>query len=219
MKQAEDARTLELPIPAVPRYFGYLRVSSDDQTTENQRLGLLDYANSRRLVPIELVEDTASRAKSWRDRGLGALLEQATAGDVILSPEISRLGGSALQVLEFMAEAVKKGVTVHITKQGIVLDGSLQAEIMATVLGLVAQIERAFIKARTKEALQVAKLNGKKLGRPAGHAETLKLDPRADEIAGYLALGLSQAKIAARVGCSKATLSRFIERRGLKGKV
>ena len=115
-----------------------------------------------------------------------------------------------------VSEAVAKGVAVHITKQKIVLDGSLQAEIMATVLGLAARIEREFIRARTTEALRVAKANGKRLGRPPGQAAALKLDERADEVAAYLALGLSLTKAAARLEVSKATLSRFIKRRKIK---
>ena len=125
---------------AASRYFAYLRVSTDDQNAANQKLGLLEYANAHGFAPLKIVEETGSRAKSWRKRALADVLAEAQRGDVILSPEISRLGESALQVLDFMAEAVAKGVAVHITKQKIVLDGSLQAEIMATVLGLAAQL-------------------------------------------------------------------------------
>lgn len=201
---------------AASRYFAYLRVSTDDQNAANQKLGLLEYANAHGFAPLKIVEETGSRAKSWRKRALADVLAEAQRGDVILSPEISRLGESALQVLDFMAEAVAKGVAVHITKQKIVLDGSLQAEIMATVLGLAARIEREFIRARTTEALRVAKANGKRLGRPPGQAAALKLDERADEVAAYLALGLSLTKAAARLEVSKATLSRFIKRRKIK---
>ena len=66
------------------------------------------------------------------------------------------------------------------------------------------------------EPRDVAKANGKRLGRPPGQAAALKLDERADEVAAYLALGLSLTKAAARLEVSKATLSRFIKRRKIK---
>ena len=98
-----------------------------------------DLGNARQLLD-QAVRLDAREVTAEND--LADVLAEAQRGDVILSPEISRLGESALQVLDFMAEAVAKGVAVHITKQKIVLDGSLQAEIMATVLGLAARIER-----------------------------------------------------------------------------
>ena len=93
---------------AASRYFAYLRVSTDDQNAANQKLGLLEYANAHGFAPLKIVEETGSRAKSWRKRALADVLAEAQRGDVILSPEISRLGESALQVLDFMAEAVAK---------------------------------------------------------------------------------------------------------------
>lgn len=197
-------------------YFAYLRVSTDEQENANQKLGLLEYANSKGFVPLQVMEDMASRKISWRKRALGALLEQAQQGDIILAAEVSRLAGSALQVLEFLEEAANKGVTVHITKNHIVMDGSLQATITATILGLAAQIEREFISARTREALQRRKIEGKPLGRPKGSQGALKMDKYLEEIRGYLALELSQIKIAKRVGCTPKTLGQFIKRRGLK---
>ncbi|ABM58588.1 recombinase family protein [Verminephrobacter eiseniae] len=97
---------------AASRYFAYLRVSTDDQNAANQKLGLLEYANAHGFAPLKIVEEIGSRAKSWRKRALADMLAEAQRGYVILSPEISRLGESALQVLDFMA----KGVAVHITK-------------------------------------------------------------------------------------------------------
>jgi len=166
--------------------FAYLRVSTDHQDAKNQKLGVLDYCNTRGLNGLKFIEDTISGKTPWRERKIGDILEKAEKGDVIIASEVSRLGRSTLQVLEILEEAASKGVSVHITKNNIILDGSMQATITATVLGLAAQIEREFISARTKEALSKRKQEGMKLGRPKGEANILKLDAFHDEIMGYL---------------------------------
>ena len=112
----------------MPKFYAYLRVSTGELKAEAQRLGLLEYANARGFAPLHIETETASRAKDWRERKLGQLLEIAQRGDVILTPEFSRLGGSALAVLEFLQAATARGIVVHITKQAVVMDGSLQSE-------------------------------------------------------------------------------------------
>ncbi|WP_221928571.1 recombinase family protein [Klebsiella pneumoniae] len=115
---------------------------------------------SRKKLPAE--------QRTGAKRKLGAIIEKAERGDVLLTPEITRIAGSALAALEILKAASERGLIVHVTKQKIIMDGSLQSDIMATVLGLAAQIERHFIQARTTEALQVARERGKTLGRPQG---------------------------------------------------
>ena len=150
--------------------YAYLRVSTHTQDVENQKLSVLDYCNSQGIAPIEFVEDTTSGRRSWRDREIGRLLETADAGDVLVAAEVSRLARSTLQVLELLQAAADRGVTGHIAKNRMVLDQSLPATITATILGLAAQIEREFISARTKEALERRKAAGLPVGRPKGRA-------------------------------------------------
>ena len=107
--------------------------------------------SQQNIAPLEFIEDTASGTTPWRERTIGILLDQGTTGDVIVVAEVSRLGRSILQVLEILEIAAKKGVSVHIAKNRMIMDGSMQSTITATVLGLVAQIEREFISSRTKE--------------------------------------------------------------------
>src|SRR6266478_8536275 len=151
-------------------HFAYLRVSTDHQDAKNQKLGVLDYCNSHGINPVKFVEDTVSGKTPWRERAIGTILEKALTGDVIIVAEVSRLGRSTLQVLEILEMAAKKGVSIHIAKNRMIMDGSMQATITATILGLAAQIEREFISARTKEALSKRKQDGMKLGRPKGEA-------------------------------------------------
>lgn len=196
--------------------YAYLRVSTDAQDVANQKHGLLEYANDTGLVPVKIVEDSASGKIAWRKRKLGEMLENAQAGDVILFAEISRLGRSTLQVLEFLQAAAEKGISVHITKNKMIMDNSMQSRITAVVLGLAAEIERELISVRTKEALAKRKAEGVKLGRPRGEAKTLALDSKASQIKELLSKQVSKASIAKIVDCSPQTLYLWLERRGLK---
>lgn len=201
----------------MPKYYAYLRVSRDGQDPENQKLGLLEYANSKGFAPLHIEEEVASRSKDWRKRKIGTLIDQAQRGDVLLTPEFSRIAGSALAALEILKAASERGLIVHITKQRMVLDGSLQSDIMATVFGMAAQIERHFIQARTREALQVARQRGKTLGRPKGStATTFKLDSHIEQVQAFVNLGVSQRRAAELLGVSPNTLRLFIKRRRIK---
>ncbi len=194
-------------------HFAYLRVSTDHQDAKNQKLGVLDYCNSRGINGLKFIEDTVSGKTPWRERGIGEILAKAEHGDIIIAAEVSRLGRSTLQVLEILEEAAQKGVSVHIAKNNMILDGSMQATITATILGLAAQIEREFISARTKEALSKRKQDGMKLGRPKGEANILKLDAFRDEITGYLKKGINKRAISKLIECSPSTLYQWLKRR------
>ena len=195
--------------------FAYLRVSSDQQDIKNQKFGLLEYCNNRNINPIKFVEDTVSGKITWKERAIGNILEKAKKGDLIVVSEISRLGRSTLQVLEILEAAAKKEISVHIAKNHMVIDGSIQSTITATVLGLAAQIEREFISSRTKEALAKRKEDGMKLGRPKGQAQLLKLDNYRDEILKYLKKGINKRAISKLIECSPSTLYEWLKRRKL----
>ena len=198
--------------------FAYLRVSTDQQDLDNQRHGILEYANNHRLGPLEFIEDAVSGRVGWRERAVGELLlETASEEDLVLFAEVSRMGRSTLQVLEMLETCMKRGLTVHIAKQRMVLDGSMQSRITATVLGLAAEIERELISQRTTEALARRKAAGKPLGRPKGRtALSLKLDPKEAEIRGYLTKGISKRSIAKLVECSPSTLYDWLARRNIR---
>lgn len=195
--------------------FAYLRVSTDQQDLQNQKFGILDYCNKNQIEDIKFIEDKTSGKISWQERTIGQIIESAKAGDVILASEVSRLGRSALQVLEILELAAKKEIAVHITKNSMIIDGSMQSTITATILGLAAQIEREFISTRTKEALAKRKADGVKLGRPKGKAQTLKLDAFEDQIRDYLKKGINKLAISKLIECSPSTLYLWLKRKKL----
>ncbi len=193
-------------------HFAYLRVSTNSQDAENQKLGVLEYSNSRGLVPLKIMIDEVSTQVTWKDRQIGKILDTAKPGDTIIVSEISRLARSTLQVLEILECAALKKVSVHIVKNGLVMDGSIQATITATILGLAAQIEREFISLRTREALTRRKESGLPMGRPKGRAKSVKLDEHREIIQSYLKKGVNKRSIAKIIECSPTTLYNWIER-------
>ncbi|MCW5323694.1 resolvase [Verminephrobacter aporrectodeae subsp. tuberculatae] len=197
----------------MPRYFAYLRVSRDSQDVANQRLGLLDFANSRGYAPLVVVEETASRSVPWRERALGSLLtEQAQRGDLLLTSEFTRLGGSPGQVFSILETAAERGVTIIITKNCTVMDGSLNAQIQAAAFAMSSMIEVEFTRARTREGLQRARLEGRIGGRRKGSTGRLKLDPQRDKVGELHALGLTTPKLANYFGVTEKTMRKFLTR-------
>jgi DNA invertase Pin-like site-specific DNA recombinase len=198
--------------------FAYLRISTDGQDARNQKFGILDYCNKHNLSLVEFVEDNASGQIPWQDRAIGQIIHQASKGDNIIVSEISRLGRSTLQVLEILTIATQKEVPIHIVKNHMIIDGSINSTISATILGLTAQIEREFISTRTKEALARRKSQGLKLGRPKGQADLLKLDSYHEEITNYLKKGINKRAISKLIDCSPSTLYLWLKRRKLYDK-
>ncbi len=96
------------------------------------------------------------------------------------------------------------------------MDGSMQATITATILGLAAQIEREFMSLRTRETLAKCKMEGKTLGRPKGEAATLKLDAHRDKIVSYLNKKISKRSIAKLLECSPTSLYHWLKRRRIR---
>lgn len=197
--------------------FAYLRVSTDEQDVNNQKHGLLEYCNQKGLTNIEFITDSVSGKHPWRERKIGAAIAQMQAGDNLIFAEISRMARSTLQVLEILSVCAEKEISVYIAKQQMELDGSMQAKITATVLGLAAEIEREFISQRTKEALAARKAKGLALGRPEGAInKEYKLDKHKEDIKKYLKMELSLSAIAKLVEAPRSTVNDYIKRCGLR---
>lgn len=207
--------------------YAYLRVSTDQQDIENQRHGILEYANKKKINDLSFIEDSISSKRNWKDRGIGTLLaDRAKKGDVVILPEISRAARTTLEVLEFAKVALENGIELHIAKQNMIFDSSISTTIQVTILGLAAEIERDFIRQRTEESIAYRKaqieekgffLNkrGEKittLGRPRGKAKHHKLDKKEEEIRMYLDKEVSKRSIAKIVGCAPSTLYDWCKR-------
>lgn len=193
--------------------YAYLRVSTDMQDVNNQKLGVLEYCATQKLGMPDMVSDTVSGKVDWAQREIGKLLARCAPGDVLVVAEISRLARSTLQVLEIMKAAASAEVAIHVVKNAMVMNGSMQSKIYATIFGLAAEIERDFISQRTREGLARCKAEGIVLGRPRGAAQKLALDDQAKKIDEYQALKLNKRAIAKLLGVSPNTLYAWLRRR------
>jgi DNA invertase Pin-like site-specific DNA recombinase len=194
----------------------YLRVSTSDQDTEKNKFSVLDLANEKGLGQVKWFEETVSGTVHWRKRAIGRVIDELGKGDVLIVPELSRLGRSMLEVMEILSIATEKGISVYAVKGNWQLDGSIQSKIMAMVYAMVAELERDFISARTKEALAARRAAGVQLGRPRGAGKS-KLDQYRPEIEALLKNGSTVTYIAARYGTTRQNLSRWIRVNNLRG--
>jgi DNA invertase Pin-like site-specific DNA recombinase len=134
--------------------------------------------------------------------------------DNIIVSELSRLGRSMLECMEILSIATQKGINVYAVKGDWQLTNSIQSKIIAMAFSMASEIERDLISKRTREALQVKKQNGMKLGRPKGVGKS-KLDAYRVEIEALLKNGSTQKFIAKRYGTTEANLHHFLKQRGL----
>lgn len=152
--------------------YGYIRVSTDTQSTENQRFEILKFADEKRLVIDSWIEETVSSTKNLKERKLGTLLSQMTKEDILIVTELSRLGRSILEVMSILHSLMEKQAKVFTTKERYELGNNINSKVLAFAFSLSAEIERSMISSRTKEALARKKSEGKVLGRPKGRLST-----------------------------------------------
>lgn len=195
----------------------YLRISTDKQDEASQRKIIEAKYPLENL--ISFVSDTASGGKPWQERAIAGVLERAERGDLIIVSEISRIARSTVGVLTFLEAATEKGVQVDAVNTGIKLDGSMSATIVLTVFAMVAQIERALLKERTKAALDARKARGLPIGRQQGaKGKRNKLDGRMNEIRPLLDAKVSKTAVARVLGVSRQTLDTFLKQSGEREK-
>lgn len=196
--------------------YGYIRVSTGKQTVENQRHEILAWCEKQGIHIDGWIEETISGTKSPDKRKLGKLLSQCNSGDVIICSEISRLGRSMLMIMGILSLCMEKGVVVRTIKDGFTLGDNIQSKVLAFAFGLVAEIERQLISQRTKEALELRKAQGVKLGRPKGAlGKETKLSPYEDTIRVLIERNNTYAEVARLFKVDRSTLKRFCDNRGI----
>lgn len=196
--------------------YAYIRTSTSKQDNDNQRHGILDFANTKKLGNVEILEETVSGTVSVEKRLLSGLLDKLQKDDVLIVSELSRLGRSMLEVMEILSILTKKGCKVHAIKGEYELGDNIQSKVLAFAFSLAAEIERELISTRTKEALVRKKAEGVVLGRPKGSISRSMLDGKEEDIRGMLQHGVAKAAIARTMGCSRVTLLDYIKSRNLE---
>ena len=194
--------------------YGYIRVSSDRQTVENQRFEIINFAKDNSLNIDGWIEETISGTKSYSKRALGTLLRRVNKDDLIICTELSRLGRNLFMIMEILNICMTKECRVWTIKDNYRLGEDIQSKVLAFAFGLSAEIERNLISQRTKEALARKKAEGVILGRPKGRKtshEARKLYGKETLIKELLKNKTSKRKIAKICRVDRNTLDRYIK--------
>ena len=188
----------------------YLRVSTDDQTIENQRRELQAVAERHGWDVVATFEDAGVSGATGRDRrpGYDRLLKAVARKevDMVAAWSVCRLGRSLTHLVTFLGELQAKGVDLYLHVQG--LDTSTPSgRAMFAMLGVFSEFERAMVSERTRAGMARARRAGKHLGRPREvsplKARLIVADRRA---------GQSYRKVAKRYKVSDATVIRLVRK-------
>jgi len=182
------------------RTFAYCRVSTIDQTTDNQILEIR--AAGFDVQAQRVIAETVSGSTQASERvGFQKLLDRMEAGDVLIVTKLDRLGRNAIDVRQTVEKLDSTGIRVHCLALGGVDLTSAAGKMTMQVLSAVAEFERDLLIERTHAGINRAKNEGKKLGRPEAVGTTKDVQEcKAD--------GLSQNQTAERLGISLATIKR-----------
>ena len=194
--------------------YGYIRVSSDKQTVENQRFEINTFCAHHQISIDGWIEETISGTKAYNKRELGKLLKRIQKGDLIVCAELSRLGRNLFMIMEILNLCMAKECRVWTIKDNYRLGEDIQSKVLAFAFGLSAEIERNLISQRTKEALARKKAEGVILGRPKGRKsapDKYKLYGKETLIRELINARVSQRKIANICKVNRGTLARYLQ--------
>lgn len=192
--------------------YGYIRVSTDKQTVENQRYEINQFCDRQEMVIEKWIEETISGAKNVEDRKLGKLLKRMKKGDILICSELSRLGRNLLIIMGILSECMNKDIQVQTIKDNYRLGSDINSKVLAFAFGLSAEIERNLISQRTKEALARKKAEEVVLGRPKGKKSSkTKLTGQEQKIKELLDKKVSYSAIGRILGVHRLTVSAFVK--------
>lgn len=182
--------------------FAYLRVSTEEQTVENQRLKI----ESAGFAVDEWYEDegVSGTKSAFERKAFKQLLSVVKAGDTIIAVEVSRLGRSTVDVLNLIEHLKNIGVKLRIMNLDAIDLTSPTGRLMLTLMASCAQFERELLVERTKAGLDRAKANGKQLGKPLKHTPE-QLETMFEQ----LSSGVKMCDVAFRNNVSERQLARY----------
>lgn len=185
------------------RVFAYCRVSTSDQTTENQLREIA--AAGFAVTPRRAVEETISGSVAASERpGFKKLVDKMEADDILVVTKLDRLGRNAMDVRKSVETLAALGVRVHCLALGGMDLTSPAGKMTMGVIAAVAEFERDLLIERTEAGLARAKAEGKTFGRPWSVSAT-----RMEDIREKLATGSSVASLAKEFGTSRQTIMRI----------
>lgn len=197
--------------------YGYIRVSTEKQTTEVQKYEINKYCERNEMKVDTWIDETVSGAKDLKKRKINSMLRKLVKGDTVICTEISRLGRSMQIIWRIMDVCLTKGVTIVSLKENYVLKDNPMSKFILSVYSYAAETERLLISERTKEGMAARKRDGVVLGRPKGSfAKELKLDRVREELIRDLRNGMPKTRAAKKYKVNPSTIYDYIERRNIK---
>lgn len=194
------------------RTFAYCRVSTADQTPDNQVREI--EAAGFTVAATRIVQETISGSVSAMERPQFArLVDRMEEGDVLLVTKLDRLGRNAMDVRGTVERLASAGVRVHCLALGGVDLTSPAGKMTMGVIAAVAEFERDLLIERTQSGLKRARDQGRKLGRPS-----VLTPAQQEEVRAKRAAGVSLGALAKAYGVTKSAVQRA-ERRGATGAV
>lgn len=160
-------------------------------------------------------EENAVSIDQWFsfDRNGRKKLSVLRSGDVLLISKLFRLGSDVHEIMNTLRELLGRGVVICSCEDGLRLGDDMMTAVMSHCFKLAGEVAKDVRAQLTREALEIRKKSGKKLGRPLGSLNRrLLLSDRVDEIERLLAEGNSKSKIARLLNVDNATLNRFLKR-------
>lgn len=192
--------------------YGYIRVSTDKQTVENQRYEINRFCEKQTLIVDKWIEETISGTIEVDKRKLGKLLKKMKKDDILICAELSRLGRTLFMIMEVLNQCMKREIQVWTIKDNYRLGSDISSKVLAFAFGLSAEIERNLISQRTKEALARKRAEGVILGRPKGRkSKTVKLTGKEKEIKALLDKKISKSAIGRILGVHRLTVHDFMK--------
>jgi putative DNA-invertase from lambdoid prophage Rac len=184
------------------RTFAYCRVSTADQTTDNQVREI--EAAGFAIEPKRVIEETVSGSVAAMERkGFAKLIDRMETGDVLIVTKLDRLGRNAMDVRTTVDRLAAAGIRVHCLALGGVDLTSAAGRMTMGVIAAVAEFERDLLIERTQAGLSRAKAQGKTLGRPSSLTADQQQAIRASR-----KKGLSLGALARQYGVSRAAIQR-----------
>ena len=189
-----------------PRVFAYCRVSTTDQTTDNQarEIGAAGFAIHPRHIVAEAISGSVAAAER---AGFAKLVDRMDEGDVLVVTKLDRLGRNAMDVRSTVEQLAANGIRVHCLALGGMDLTSAAGKMTMQVLGAVAEFERDLLIERTQAGISRARAEGKVFGRPSKLS-----DAQQQQATRMLAAGAPVAQIARDLGTSRQTIMRVRER-------
>lgn len=184
------------------RVFAYCRVSTADQTTQNQHLEISGAGFA--IEPRRLIEETISGSVAAKERpGFAKLIERMEPGDVLVVTKLDRLGRNAMDVRATVEQLAAIGVRVHCLALGGVDLTSPAGKMTMQVIAAVAEFERDLLIERTTAGLVRARAAGKRFGRPPALDDAKKA-----AVIELLATGMSVSELARDFKTTRQTIMR-----------